>query len=175
MSNETEKRTGIAYTKLTNTPVPFKERWNNKQYKTEYVRWHRQNVIGLKRRPTKNPDGTLYRDTHPECQLPYVYYKRSQNWHCDVCNQDMLEGYQRRHLLSKGHLIREEIRNRMKETETTPTPAPSPAPPSPPPPPPEQQLPMVEFNTRLRDKYEKGHNNLSMMYRGIIQNATPCN
>lgn len=163
MSNETEKLTGIAYSKLTNTPVPYKGRWDNKLYKTEYMRWHRQEVVGLKRRPTKNPDGSLYRDTHPECNIPYTY-KRSENWHCDVCNIDMLEGYKRRHLVSRGHTIREQL----GKENVPPTPAPSPEPA------PIVRSPQVIPTAKMVDKFHRNHNNLSMLYRGILSSATEC-
>lgn len=169
-TTNSEKESGIAYSKLTNTPVPYKGRWENKLYKTEYVRWHRQTVVGLKRRPTKNPDGSLYRDTHPECNLPYSY-KRSETWHCDVCNIDMLEGYKRRHLVSKGHLLRETLQTPSPPPTPASTPTPLEAEPEAEPTP--TVIPIAV--SKFQDRFERRHNNLSMMYRGIIQNATECN
>ena len=90
------------YSKITGTRVPYKGRWNNALYKKEYVRWWRHEVRGLKRRPTKNVDGTLYKDTHPECQFT-DYYKHAENWRCEVCDVSMTEGMKTRHLKSKRH------------------------------------------------------------------------
>jgi hypothetical protein len=157
-----ERESGIAYSKLTNTPIPYKERWGNKLYKTEYVRWHRQTVVGLKRRPTKNADGTLYRDTHPECNLPY-HYKRSKNWRCEVCQLDMLEGYKCRHLNSRGHLLRQKYFE--SQNESTPTPIVTST---------DGNAVSIDINQHIRDKFEKNQNNVSKMFRGILQNAVPC-
>lgn len=92
----------IIYSKITNTPVSYKNRWNDATYKKEYLRWWRHEVKGLKRRPTKNVDGTLYKDTHPECQN-MDYYKNAEIWTCEVCEVSMTEGMKRRHLTSKRH------------------------------------------------------------------------
>lgn len=92
----------IAYSKITNTAVPYKDRWNDALYKKEYVRWWRHEVKGLKRRPTRNLDGSLYKDTHPEYQFT-DYYKHAEMWKCDVCEVSMTEGMKKRHLNSKRH------------------------------------------------------------------------
>lgn len=90
------------YTKITNTAIPAKDRWTNELYKREYLRWWRHNVKGLKRRPTKNDDGTMYKDTHPECKY-MDYHKPTAIWKCEVCETSMTEGMKKRHLVSKRH------------------------------------------------------------------------
>ena len=93
----------VVYTKITNTAVPARSRWTNELYKKEYLRWWRHNVRGLKRRPTKNDDGTMYKDTHPECRY-MDYYKQAKIWKCEVCEVEMTEGMKNRHLKSKRHM-----------------------------------------------------------------------
>lgn len=158
--SENEQET--AYSKLTNTAVPYKDRWKDKTYRNEFARWQREQK-GLKRRPTKNPDGTWYKDTHPECRIPKTY-QRSKIWHCDTCGIDMLEGYRFRHEKSKPHTLRLEL-------NITPPPTPPPTPvPTPPPVP--VSAP-VQVAPKVFDKIQRNHNNLASMYRGIIQNAQP--
>ena len=185
--SETKETPRMVYSHLTQTPVEYKGRWANTLYKNEYTRWYRQTKIGLKRRPTKNPDGTLWRDTHPECQLPYTYYKNSPVWTCELCNVEMCDGYKNRHLKSKIHLARERLNLPKVSTPPPELPAvaetkeevktpeeieykispivlsePIPAIPIPQP---------IDLNQKIRDKVERNHNNLSNMYRGILHNA----
>lgn len=124
--NETPTTTTVAYSKITNTPVPYKDRWTDSLYKKEYLRWWRHTVKGLKRRPTRNLDGTLYKDTHPECQF-VDYYKNAGIWKCPVCEISMTDGMKQRHLNSKRHsnnIAKKQFLEQQQPTLFVPPPAP---------------------------------------------------
>lgn len=89
-------------TPLTNIEIDYATRWQDKNFFAEYQRIRRRKK-GLKQRPRKCDDGTLFKDRHPELCVREPTYVYSQPWTCQVCNMTMLEGYKERHLNGKLH------------------------------------------------------------------------
>lgn len=106
---------GYVRTPITGTLVHANSKWSNRQYRSEHQRWYRHNIIGLKNRPTWNPDGTLYRSTHPN-EVRTSYYTKRERYYCEVCDQKMYSGFRDKHLMGQPHQKKlEELQRKVKE------------------------------------------------------------